>query len=90
MKPGLENMGKLLKVAKRVTDLAHVVGGYVTGKLILVEPLLGILLAVAFYLYEFAQAWKGKNGLVGDLREYAVGLYVAGLEALGIDVIPFT
>ncbi len=64
-------------------DLIHVLVGVLTVGLIFIHPVLTVVGALAFIIYQLDEDWSIKDGAWKDIREWMIGYFIAGAFLLG-------
>lgn len=65
----------------------HIAAGAVTAVASLQSWLLGLLLFSVFIIYELDEDWHISDGAFVDIRDYALGLYIASLLLILLQMI---
>jgi len=63
-------------------DVVHFIGGVITGLAATKAPVLGLIMAIVFLVYELNEDWYIKDKAYRDIRAYLVGLFITAILLL--------
>jgi len=84
-------MEVLRKLYLALTDLAHVVFGFLTVLAsVYVHPVISVIMFVTFIVYQLDEEWHLEDESYEDIREYGIGLGIGVVVAIAIKILGFS
>lgn len=65
--------GRRIDVLK---DAGHITSGFMTALVAAVEPVLAVIMALVFIIYQLDEDWHIEDESFRDIAEFGAGLYV--------------
>ena len=72
----------------RAWDVVHFIGGVITALAAIKAPVLGLVMALVFLVYELNEDWHIKDEAYKDIKAYLVGLFITAFAHIIYGVIP--
>lgn len=69
----------LVEASVKLTSLAHVFGGLLTALVSIHNPVLAVLMALTFIIYELDEDWHISDEAFKDIKEFIYGLFIGAL-----------
>jgi len=73
----------------RAWDIIHFIGGVITALAAIKAPVLGLVIAIVFLVYELNEDWHIRDEAFKDIRAYLVGLFITALAYILHGVIGY-
>lgn len=72
---------------KFLCSIVHFLGGALTALVSTKFPVLGLIMAILFIVYEVDEDWHLSDEAFRDILEFTIGLYITSLVVLTLGVL---